>query len=72
MAKKDSMKVLDRIAISLMVVGSLVHLLVGLANVNVVTKLFGSMTFISRSIYIIVGVAAIYYVGSKIKRWMGI
>jgi uncharacterized membrane protein YuzA (DUF378 family) len=53
---------LNWIALLLLVIGGLNWGLVGLFDYNVVTVLFGSMTMISRIIYVVVGVAALYAV----------
>ena len=56
----------------LLVVGGLNWGLVGLFNLDLVTTLFGEMSGLSRIVYILVGVAAIYEgLGWKAirKRW---
>jgi len=67
MAKKG-MKVLDWIAIVLLAVGGLNWGLIGVANFNLVTFLFGSMTFISRTIYVLVGASGVYSIWFLIKQ----
>ncbi|MBU3934769.1 DUF378 domain-containing protein [Patescibacteria group bacterium] len=56
------MKLLNTIALSLLVVGGLNWGLVGLFNIDLVAKLFGAGTMISQIIYILVGLSAIYTV----------
>lgn len=56
------MKALDVIAAVLLVVGGLNWGLVGAFRFDLVATIFGDMTAISRIVYILVGVSAIYYV----------
>jgi len=58
----DNIKLLNTIALSLLVVGGLNWGLVGLFNIDLVAKLFGAGTMISQIIYILVGLSAIYTV----------
>jgi uncharacterized protein len=51
---------LDWIAMILMIVGGLNWGLVGAVNLDLVAALFGEMTTISRAVYVLVGLAAIY------------
>jgi hypothetical protein len=51
-------KILFQIAMGLLIIGGLTWLLVGLFDVNIVTKLFGESTF-AKFIYILVGVSAV-------------
>ena len=54
------MKNLDVVAVILLVVGGLNWALVGAANFDLVAKLFGGMSPLSRIVYLLVGLAAIY------------
>lgn len=54
------MKALDIIATSLVVIGGLNWGLVGLLNFNLVATIFGDMTMLSRIIYTVVAICAIY------------
>jgi len=54
------MKTLDVIAAILLVVGGLNWGLVGVFHFDLVATIFGDMSIISRIVYILVGVAAIY------------
>jgi uncharacterized membrane protein YuzA (DUF378 family) len=54
------MKTLDVIAAILLVVGGLNWGLVGLFGFDLVAKLFGEMSGLSRVVYVLVGLAAIY------------
>ncbi len=51
----------DRVALTLIILGALNLLLVGLANMDVVATIFGGTTsVISRIIYIIIGLAGLW------------
>jgi len=56
------MKTIKIIAIILVVVGGLNWGLVGLFNFDLVAAIFGAMSVISRIVYILVGLSAIYLV----------
>jgi len=56
----EHMKTLDVIAAILLVVGGLNWGLVGVFHFDLVATIFGDMSIISRIVYILVGVAAIY------------
>ena len=48
------------IALVLMIIGGLNWGLVGLFNFDLVAALFGSMSTLSRIVYVLVGIAALY------------
>jgi len=50
----------DWVALILVVIGGLNWLLVGLFDWNLVTVIFGDMSIITRIIYVLVGLAAIW------------
>ena len=54
------MKVLKIIAIILVIVGGLNWGLVGLFNFDLVAAIFGAMSSLSKIVYVLVGLAAIY------------
>ncbi|WP_367370954.1 DUF378 domain-containing protein [Pediococcus parvulus] len=55
------MKTIDSIALGLLIVGGLNWLLVGLFNFDLVATIFGGQTAIlSKIIYIVVGICALY------------
>ena len=54
------MKILNNIALSLIIVGALNWLLVGLFQFNLVDTLFGIGSALSRIVYILVGLSGIY------------
>jgi uncharacterized membrane protein YuzA (DUF378 family) len=66
------MKTLDVIAIILIIVGGLNWGLVGIVRFDLVATIFGDMSIISRIVYILVGVAALYQLilwNSIRSRW---
>lgn len=54
------MKGLDYTALVIAIVGAVVWGLIGLFNFNLVSFLFGSMSWISRIVYILVGICGLY------------
>ena len=54
------MEILDKIALVLVIIGAIVWGLVGLFNFNLVDTIFGSMSIISRIIYILVGISGLW------------
>ncbi len=66
------MKSIDVLAAILLVVGGLNWGLVGATNFDLVATIFGDMTMISRVVYILVGVSALYQaltLKSIQRRW---
>jgi uncharacterized membrane protein YuzA (DUF378 family) len=61
---------LDWIAIILVIIGGLNWLLVGLFSFDLVAAIFGELSLISRIVYILVGLAALYmiYLATRITR----
>lgn len=62
------MKILDVIVAILLVIGGLNWGLIGVANFNLVDAIFGNMVMLTRLVYIIVGLAALY----QIFQWKAI
>ena len=58
------MKITTIIAFTLVIIGGLVWLLIGLFNFNLVSMIFGagSMALVSRIIYSLVGISAIWLI----------
>ena len=54
------MKVIDTIALVLIIIGANNWGLVGIFNFNLVDAIFGSMSVISRIIYILVGISGLW------------
>jgi uncharacterized membrane protein YuzA (DUF378 family) len=62
------MKKLDVVAAILLVVGGLNWGLVGTAGIDLVATLFGSMSPLARTVYVLVGLSALY----QAMQWQGI
>lgn len=54
------MKAINCVALTLVIIGALNWLLVGLFKFNLVDAIFGSLSLLTRIIYIIVGIAGIW------------
>ena len=54
------MKIIDTIALVLVIIGAINWGLIGIFNFNLVDTLFGSMTAITRIVYSLVGVAGLW------------
>ena len=54
------MKVIDTMALILVIIGAINWGLVGLFNFDLVAMLFGTMTALSRIVYIIIGIAGLW------------
>ena len=63
------MKTINYIALTLVIIGSLNWLLVGAFSFNLVDAIFGVGSFLSRLIYILVGISGLWSIAfySKIK-----
>lgn len=57
------MKVLYYIALTLVIIGALNWLLIGLFSFDLVATLFGSMSVISRIVYSLVGISGLICLG---------
>lgn len=64
------MKTLYYISLTLVIIGALNWLLIGLFEFDLVTTLFGTMSLLSRIVYSLVGIAGLISLGiySKINR----
>lgn len=54
------MKVIDTIALILVIIGAIVWGIIGIFNVNIVEAIFGTIPWISKIIYILVGISGIW------------
>lgn len=54
------MKVIDKIALVLIIIGAINWGLIGIFNFDLVAALFGSMTLITRIIYGLVGISGLW------------
>lgn len=57
------MKTLYYIALTLVIIGALNWLLIGLFNFDLVAMLFGEMSVFSRIIYVLVGISGLISIG---------
>lgn len=64
---KSKMNALDWIAMVLLIVGGLNWGVVGLINYDVVAALFGTQSALSRIVYVLVGLSALYSVYTSSK-----
>jgi len=62
------MNIIKLLAFILIVVGGLNWGLVGLFNFDLVATIFGDMSMISRIVYILVGLSAIYVFFTHLKK----
>ena len=58
------MKVIDKIALALVIIGAINWGLIGIFNFNLVDTIFGTMSIISRIIYILVGISGLWCIKS--------
>lgn len=58
---------LDIVALVLVIVGGLNWLLVGLFSFDLVAAIFGDMSAVSRIVYILVGLSALYLIPVSFK-----
>jgi uncharacterized membrane protein YuzA (DUF378 family) len=57
----------DLIAVILLVIGGLNWGLVGLFNLDVIASIFGEMSTITRVIYVLIGLSAVYRIALWVK-----
>lgn len=56
----NKLSAIDWVALILVIVGGLNWALVGILNFDLVAAIFGDMSVISRIVYVLVGLAAVY------------
>ena len=54
------MKIIDKVALALVIIGAINWGLIGLFSFNLVDTLFGAMSIISRIVYILVGISGLW------------
>lgn len=54
------MKIVDKIALILVIIGAINWGLIGFLGFNLVDTIFGTMTFLSRTIYALVGLSGLW------------
>lgn len=57
------MKILCNAALTLVIVGALNWLLIGILNFDLVASIFGTMSLLSRIVYTLVGISGIISIG---------
>lgn len=62
------MKVIDTIALILVIIGAINWGLIGLFQFNLVEFLFGAMTILSRIIYVLVGISGLWCIRKLFDR----
>jgi uncharacterized protein len=68
--RTSGLNAVDWISLTLLIIGGVNWGLVGLFNVDLVATLFGEMSLLSRLVYAVVGLSALYtiYTSSKMSR----
>ena len=61
------MKILYYIALTLVIIGALNWLLIGLFDFDLVATIFGTMSVVSRIIYVLVGISGLISIGLYTK-----
>ena len=56
----EKMKIIDKIALVLIIIGAINWGLIGIFKFNLVEMIFGDMTMIARIIYTLVGIAGLW------------
>ena len=64
---RPAMSALDYIAMALLIIGGLNWAMVGLFEVDMVATLFGPDTALTRIVYVVVGLAALYSIYTTAK-----
>lgn len=54
------MKVIDTIALILVIIGAIVWGIIGIFNFNIIDAIFGTMSIVSKIIYILVGISGLW------------
>ena len=54
------MKIIDKIALALVIIGAINWGLIGIFNFNLVDTIFGAISILSRIIYILVGLSGLW------------
>ena len=62
------MKIVDTIALVLVIIGAINWGLIGLFNFNLVDTIFGTMSLISRIIYTLVGISGLWSIKLLVDR----
>jgi len=65
--ERPAMSAIDYIAMALLIIGGLNWAMVGLFDVDMVATLFGPGTALTRIVYVVVGLAALYSIYTMAK-----
>lgn len=65
--ERPAMSAIDYIAMALLIIGGLNWAMVGLFDVDMVATLFGPATALTRIVYVVVGLAALYSIYTMAK-----
>lgn len=60
--EETHMKMFDNISLTLVIIGALNWLLIGVFRFDLVAFIFGNMTLLSRIVYILVGLCGLYLI----------
>lgn len=63
----NKLNAMDWLALVLVIVGGVNWGLVGLMDLDLVATIFGDMSTISRAVYVLVGIAAVYMTVTSMK-----
>ena len=58
------MKVIDKIALILVIIGAINWGLIGIFDYNLVDSIFGTMSIVSKIIYILVGISGLWSISA--------
>ncbi len=61
------MKVIDKIALILIIIGAINWGLIGIFKFNLVEMIFGDMTMLARLIYILVGISGLWGIKQAVE-----
>lgn len=64
----QQMNTVGKAAYVLVIVGALNWGLVGALNIDLVATIFGGMSVIARIVYVLVGVSALYLLGTSMQK----
>lgn len=62
------MRIVDKIALALVIIGAVNWGLIGLFNFNLVDAIFGEMSLLSRIIYTLVGISGLWSIKSLFDK----
>lgn len=66
-SRSNRMTAIDWIALTLLIVGGINWGLIGLFSFNLVAAIFGELSALSRIVYVLVGISAVYSIYTSMK-----